>query len=280
MIFLSATTDKIQLVTSAAVTVDVHASWTDLASGTVTPGRTNTPITTAATTDIVASPAASTVRNINKLNIRNKHASSSVDVTVVFDQNATDFELHKATLAAGEVLEYVEGVGWFKVTVATPNVQLVTLSADQSNSTVTPTEVTGLSTVTGIGNYVFEYFLLLQSAATTTGHRLSVNHDGTVSSFVANVAWGAGTTASADAPDQDMVAAGGQITSQFAARAKSTAGWGTTTAVDTANADVLYTITGLMIVTIAGNIELWHGSEVAAASTVKAGSSLRLSKMG
>lgn len=281
MIFLSATTDKIQLVTSAAVTVDVHASWTDLASGTVTPGRTNTAITTATTTDIVGSPAASTVRNVNKLNIRNKHASSSVDVTVVFDQNGTDFEFHKATLAAGEVLQYIEGVGWFKVTVATPNVQLVTLAADQSNSTTTPTEVTGLTAVTGVGNYVFEYFLITQSAATTTGQKFSVNHDGTVGAFVYWWSWvDTSATASTAAADQDAVGAAGQVIGAMAARAKSTAGAGTTISVDTANADMLIVIQGICVVTVAGNMELWHGSEVAAASTVKAGSSLRLSKMG
>jgi sorbitol-specific phosphotransferase system component IIBC len=74
------------------------------------------------------------------------------------------------------------------------------------------------------------------------------------------------------------VAAAAAVYSTFSARAKSTTGWGTTTDVDTANADLLVKITGMMIVTVAGNIELWHGSEVAAASTVKAGSSLILTK--
>lgn len=121
MLLLTATTDKLQLVTSAAATVDVHASYMDMSQAVPpvvqgdTSSRTNTAITTAATTDIVAAPAASETRNIKTLHIRNKHASTTTDVTVQFNQNGTIFELHKATLAAGELLEYVEGVGFFEV---------------------------------------------------------------------------------------------------------------------------------------------------------------------
>lgn len=115
---LNGSTDKLQLTTSAAITVDVHASWVDLNGTTVTPGRTNTAITTATTTDIVATPAASTTRNVKNLQIRNKHASSPVDLTVIYDANGTDFELHKTTLNAGEALEYIEGVGFFTLAAA------------------------------------------------------------------------------------------------------------------------------------------------------------------
>jgi hypothetical protein len=65
----------------------------------------------------------------------------------------------------------------------------------------------------------------------------------------------------------------------FSARAKSTAGWGTTISNDAANADMLIIIEGTMEVTASGNIELWHGSELAAASTVKAGSNLVITKV-
>lgn len=110
---------KVQLVTSAACTVDVHADWIDNAAGAMTPGSTNTAITTATTTDIVATPTAGQYRNVKSLYIRNKHASTSVDVTVVIDQNATDFQLHSVTLLAGEMLSFVDGVGFFEYNVAT-----------------------------------------------------------------------------------------------------------------------------------------------------------------
>ena len=281
MLILATTTDKFQLITDAAVTVDVHASFMDLSGTTATPGKQNTAITTAATTDIVSAPGASTYRNLKTLTVRNKHATSSVIVTFQFNQNGTVFEIHKVQLLAGEMLEYIEGVGFFTLansTVANP-VTVARLSADQSNSTTTLTEVTNLSTATGTGTYIFQYMLITQSAATTTGQRFSVNYDGTVTSFVAN--WygvDATATASTAAMSQAATGAAMQVFSVNSARAKSTTGWGTSISVDTANADMLVLIDGIMIVTVAGNIELWHASEVAASSTVKAGSSLILTK--
>src|SRR6266576_6020250 len=113
MLLLANTTDKIRLVTSAAVTVDVHASYMDASAanppvvGGTTSGRLNTAITTATTTDIVTAPAATTLRNVKTIHIRNKHATTSVDVTVTYDQSGTVFELFKATLPAGASLQYV-----------------------------------------------------------------------------------------------------------------------------------------------------------------------------
>jgi len=124
LLLLNTTTDKIQVITSAAATLDVNASFIDITNADPpamkgsTSGRQNTAITTATTTDIVAAPAASTVRNVKALNIRNKHASLETDVTVQFNQSSTLFELFKETLAAGEELQFVEGVGFFKVAAA------------------------------------------------------------------------------------------------------------------------------------------------------------------
>ena len=131
MILLTLTTDKLKVVTDAAVTVDVHASFIDYASGTVTPGKQNTAISTATTTDIVAVQGASTQRNVKTLNIRNKATSGSVGVTVQYDANGTVYDLHGATLRPGETLEYIEGVGWFTVGLASPASPNVA-TADQS----------------------------------------------------------------------------------------------------------------------------------------------------
>jgi hypothetical protein len=115
MLILATSTDKLDLITGSAVTIDVHTSFLDNPSGTtVTPGKQNTAISTAATTDIVAAPSTG-YRNVKTINVRNRHGSSSVDVTVRFNQNATIFELIKITLRAGETLQYIEGVGWFVV---------------------------------------------------------------------------------------------------------------------------------------------------------------------
>lgn len=124
------TTDKLQLVTGQAVTVDVSAHYGDYASGSVTLGRQLTAISTATTTDILAAPAASTARKVKALTVRNK-GSSNVDVTVVYDANGTDYEMYKSTLRPGECLQYIEGVGFFKNVEV--NDQLTNIStADQS----------------------------------------------------------------------------------------------------------------------------------------------------
>src|SRR3990167_2821576 len=108
MLLLASTSDLLRVVTSAAVTVDVHASWADLNSGTVTPGRTNTPITTATTTTVVASPGASTYRTVKSLYIRNRHATTACDVTVIHTDGTNAMELTKVTLSAGDTLHYDE----------------------------------------------------------------------------------------------------------------------------------------------------------------------------
>jgi len=118
MLLLTSTSDLIQVVTGSASTVDVHASWVDNNAGTITPGRTNTAITTAATTTVVASPGASTQRNIQTLNVRNKDAAVTNAVTIRHTDGTTIVELIKATLGLGEELSFVAGHGWFILDVA------------------------------------------------------------------------------------------------------------------------------------------------------------------
>lgn len=114
MLNLIATTDKLQVITSGTANIDVHASGVDYVQSpeSATPWKQNTGISTAATTDVVAAPGASTFRNVKFIQIRNRHASASNDVTVQFNQNTTLFELLKATLLAGEELVFHEGA-WY-----------------------------------------------------------------------------------------------------------------------------------------------------------------------
>ncbi len=286
MLLLAATTDKLGVITTTTSDIDCHVSYIDLNSSTgawVGGGKQNTSINTAVTspgTDILASPAATTLRNIKTINIRNHHASASQTITLVYNQNATIFELHKVTLAAGEALEYIEGVGFFVMGALNPNT-VISLAADQSNSTTTATSVTGLILATPPGVYIFDYNIVYQSGATTTGVKFSVNHTGTVTTFVYNqYGVSATTTASDGIMDQDVVLTTGGLFNVNAARAKGTAGLGAFVSVDTANADMFMRIEGLMTVTVTGNLELWHGAEAAAISTVKAGSCLVLTKCG
>jgi len=183
-------------------------------------------------------------------------------------------------LTGAELFPAVQGGANRKVTALQMGLSNVkALAADQSNSTVTPTKVTGLDVPSGVGTFIFEYYIRYQSAATTTGVRFGVNHSGTVTTFLWNQRWvDVLGTASSAAPDQDAIAVAGHVVGSFASRAKTTAGRGTTVSVGLANADLLMIIEGLAVVTVAGDIQLYHGSEVAAATTVKAGSSLRLTR--
>lgn len=118
MIYLPNTTDKIDLVTSAAAAVDVNVNFMEAASSGLTSptgGRQNTAITTATTTDILAAPGANLTRTVKQMTIRNKDASVSTDVTVRYNQNGTAFELHKETLLPGYTLIYIEGIGFFLI---------------------------------------------------------------------------------------------------------------------------------------------------------------------
>jgi hypothetical protein len=282
------TTWKVQVVTTTTANVDVYAWWADLAAGAVTVGADITKISTAATTDVVPVPGSSVERRVKEVFIANVHASAANVVTLQITDGTDTSLIESVTLLAGERIAYRDGVGTRVIdangqekTNASAAVYVARLAADQSNSTTTPTNVAGLEVPCGVGTWIFEYFLIYQAAATSTGVKFSVNHDGTTGAFAAwRVFPDATATAATAAPDQDQVSATGSVLDVFAARAKSTAGWGTTISVDTANADMLEMIQGIIVVSVAGNIELWHGSEVAAASTVKAGSALRLTKVG
>lgn len=192
MLLLASTSDKIRVVTSGAVTTDVHASWVDISGSTVTPGRTNTPITTATTTDVVGSPGASTYRTVKTLHVRNRHAATSQDVTVIHTDGTNAMELVKVTLTAGDALHYDEHAG-FTVRdslgrvkqsaqdspAAVNALNLVVLASDVMNNNGvanTIADVTGLSFPVVSGQtYWFLFTIAYTAAATTTGSRWTVN---------------------------------------------------------------------------------------------------------
>ena len=60
-------TDSLEVVTSAACTLDVVTSYVDYTASAATPGSQNTAITTATTTTIISAPAASTQRQVKRI---------------------------------------------------------------------------------------------------------------------------------------------------------------------------------------------------------------------
>src|SRR5262252_112465 len=112
MLILATTSDKLRLLTTAAGSIDVHASWMDNVAGAVNPGRTNTPsITTATTTDIVASPGSGNFRNIKTLHVHNRGTVLNT-VAVLHSDGTTQVELHRALLMPGATLQYIDEVGF------------------------------------------------------------------------------------------------------------------------------------------------------------------------
>jgi len=108
VLILASTSDKIQVITGAALAATVvHASWVDNSSGTITPGRTNSSFSTAATNDAVAAPGASTYRNIRFLSVRNTNASAQT-ITVQHTDGTTVIILWKGVLAQDESVVFDE----------------------------------------------------------------------------------------------------------------------------------------------------------------------------
>ncbi len=105
MIILGHTTSKVQVVTGAAVAAIVsHASFIDINQSTlavVAPDETNTSISTATTTDVVAAPASGYSRNLKFLNVRNTNASTSCAVTIQHTDGTTVAPLWYGILGPG-----------------------------------------------------------------------------------------------------------------------------------------------------------------------------------
>ncbi len=262
MIYLPLTTDKLQLVTSSAAAVDVNCNFVDAAASTLVPsgaGKQNTAISSVTTTDVLASPAASTTRTLKQMTARNKDATLSCDVTLLFNANGTTYELHKVTLLPGEALIYIEGVGFFTLKASAVLDRVLYVASDVSNSTTSFADVTGLTAALLSGKrYIINAALFHLSAATGTGANFSYNIGAapTVSQF-ANIS---GVTNSVTA---------GAI-SLGSATARDTA----ITAQTTGSANVTMTaLAGLIQPSADGTFAIRFSSEVAASAvTVKAGS--------
>lgn len=113
MLLLTSTSDLLQVTTATATTtIEVHASYVDLNGTTVTPLRTNTRITTATTTTVVGSPAASTQRNVKGLYITNNSTGTSCIVAVNHTDGTNNIELMQFVLLPGENMTFNEEGGW------------------------------------------------------------------------------------------------------------------------------------------------------------------------
>lgn len=104
-VILDATTKTVELLTSAAVSVDYSVSYVDNTTSTFVPGETAGNVSTATTTTILSAPGASTQRQVKWVSVRNRSAASSQTVTLILDVSGTEYRLTSAVaLEGGESL--------------------------------------------------------------------------------------------------------------------------------------------------------------------------------
>ncbi|HZC32642.1 MAG TPA: hypothetical protein VE640_05070 [Candidatus Bathyarchaeia archaeon] len=157
------------------------------------------------------------------------------------------------------------------------------LTADHAISSTTATKVTDLDATLVPGTYRFTYYMVIQSATTTVGLVFGVNFSGTKTRFNAMLTWpDTGVTAALGAVDDAANAATGQVVAHAVTGTVSTTTGNLstgTTGVATANTDCFVKIEGVIIVSVTGDLQLYHGSETATSTTVMAGSSLEISRV-
>jgi len=119
VILLTSTTDKISLVTDFTGNVKVSTIFIDRNQSSGNVGlaeRQLTTITTAATTDIVAAPGATTTRKVKELRVHNANTTSPMDVTLQYNNNGTLYEYISSRLMPGDALTYTENTGFKLIT--------------------------------------------------------------------------------------------------------------------------------------------------------------------
>jgi hypothetical protein len=94
-IFLSGSTDILQLTTGGSQSIDMYVSYIDDASGSFTGGLAHGNVASISTVTLLGSPATSTIRNVKFLSLSNKDASTSCQVTLVEspDNGTTKYQL-------------------------------------------------------------------------------------------------------------------------------------------------------------------------------------------
>lgn len=151
------------------------------------------------------------------------------------------------------------------------------LGTQHLTANATGTKVTDLDLPLPVGTYTFTYACIVQSAATGVGVFLGVNFTGTGTPYMHFRFADATTSLAAEVHIMDNVGVTGfGFISGMAQNAESTTApnMGTTVGVAAANANILCFVEGILVVTGAGTLELWHGSEAAGNTSVEVGSTL------
>jgi hypothetical protein len=163
------------------------------------------------------------------------------------------------------------------------------LTSQHSNSTTTPTKVTDLDLTLEAGHYMFDYYIIERSATITVAPQYNLNFSGTATrarwwfqyADLSSTLLAAIGTAAHNVSTTTLGFGMSQAEDTFATTAAGNMHpFATTNAVQTIATDILVKITGLITVSVSGDLQLWHGSETATATTVEVGSSLSVVRTG
>jgi hypothetical protein len=142
-------------------------------------------------------------------------------------------------------------------------------------------EIAGLTKTIGIGIWKFEYFMVYQTTALTTGVEFVVDHTGADTVFVSNAEFGTGgganATGTADQVGVGTAAGMMEVKTQRVAGARP----GVTIGVDTANANCLMVVRGVIRVSVSGDLKIFLAAELAGlVCRAMAGSCVSIVKCG
>lgn len=270
--FLTSTTDKIQVKTGSTANTDIYVTYYDRGAGPMVMARWSGTIATVGVTDVVASPAQDVIRIVKSASVTNRHASAQQNVTIIHTDGTTTVNIREVVLNAGDTLQYDERNGWSVMqktlavsTSAQPMVNQLTevvLPSDVVNSNAvanTIADVTGLTfPVAAGGTYKFWIEGFYDAAATTTGSRWSITGPAfTKLCYNSEYSLAAGTTTrNVSLQAYDMPAASNTSST-------ATSGNG-------------FWLWGIIKPSANGNVTVRFASEItASAITAKAGASLR-----
>lgn len=269
MMYLLATTDIIRTTTSSAATVDVVLYYQEAVKATGATAaydRVTHAFSGATSDDTLTGPGGSNFRTLKQGTWCNKDAVLACDVTVMNRiAGPVDFQLIKVTLQPGDMLIYIEGIGFFVNRVASTLDKVIVMSADSVHATAaTFADVAGMTCPLLSGKiYIVTAKLFTINNASTTGSQFGYNIGA--------------------APTNAQFGEVGAVTNSVTA---GVVGIGTATARDTAivaqttgqTALGMHEIAGFIQPSADGTFAIRGTSEVtvAAGMTVKAGSSLEI----
>lgn len=205
----------------------------------------------------------------------NFHEGSNITLTVADDAGNGEVDVTIAAAgSSGATLTRVAGSSG----AAGSDITAQYLSSDSADNTSVTPAVVMTTTSLQPGLYRFSYNMIYQTAAITTGISFAVNFTGTYGQFTSR--WDhvtTGVTAANGIGDGSVTAA--QLIEGVAQRVPDTIGFATLGS-DAVNQDIDAWMQGTIEVTVAGDLQLKMGTEVAGSAVrLRAGSNLILTKI-